>query len=318
MNGEGHVVRTPEGKDLVSLYELLSVIFPPDKPVFERLIREGGSHYTWKPYTLYNGREILGNVSVFSLRIWHQGEELPLAGIASVATPLEHRRKGIARYLMNHVLEILDRERRFAVLFTSLPEAYSRHGFQPVPQYYWQTSADRLAFSVRGGDVSLREQLSDGDLKIADAIYSRRCPAYEGKIVRDPGYWTMYQMLFNLFPKLHIALLRRGREPIGYVRLELEPDRVLISELCLDPSDEDATLALLRFASDYTRMNRRALMTLALPSQHFAWELLRRKEVPLEPEMDSVEVRETFMARPAKGEAVGALGRLQWSLSDKF
>ncbi len=166
--------------------------------------------------------------------------------------------------------------------------------------------------------VVLRGQLSDGDLEIANALYSGRCPAYEGKIVRDPGYWIMHQMLFNLFPKLHMALLRRGREPIGYVRLELEPDRVLISELCLDPSDEDATLALLRYASDYARMNRRALMTLALPSQHFAWAVLRRKEVPLEPEMDPVEVRETFMARPAKGEDLGALSRLQWSLSDKF
>ena len=166
MNSEDHIVRTPKGEDLISLYELLSSIFPPDRPVFETLIKEGRPYYTWTPYTLYDGHEILGNVSVFSFRIWSHGKKVPVAGIASVATSEEQRRKGIARYLMNHVTGILDRERLAAVLFTSLPEIYGHHGFQAVPQHYWQSNADRLAFPVRGGEISLHQRLSDRDLEI--------------------------------------------------------------------------------------------------------------------------------------------------------
>ena len=54
-----------------------------------------------------------------------------------------------------------------------------------------------------------------------------------------------------------------------------------------------------------------------LPPDHFAWPVLRRHDVAIEPEPPGV-AREAFMVRPAPGQLRPALLRLQWSLADKF
>jgi hypothetical protein len=73
----------------------------------------------------------------------------------------------------------------------------------------------------------------------------------------------------------------------------------------------------LGFAAGYARQSERHPLTLALPSEHFAVQMLLEAGVPLEPEPPGAQ-REAFMARPAQGEPLGPLGRIAWSLADKF
>ena len=79
-------IRVPRGRDLQRLHDFLSECFPPDRPVFAEMARSGKGFYTWSPYALYRGSEIVANVSLMPMRIWLEGRVRDVVGVASVAT----------------------------------------------------------------------------------------------------------------------------------------------------------------------------------------------------------------------------------------
>ena len=76
--------------------------------------------------------EIVGHVriqpNVFKLgdaRLW-------VAGIGDVATHLAHRKKGIARALMNEAVEFMEKEEFDISILFGIPNFYHRFGFAPI------------------------------------------------------------------------------------------------------------------------------------------------------------------------------------------
>lgn len=315
---EKYEVGRPAGEDLLKLYRFLGEIFPSDQKLIEQLEKIDDPLPHWRPYALSDGETILGSVSLFSLEVWHQGSTLPLEGVGWVATAPEFRKQGVARYLMNHCLEIVDRERKPSVLFTTIPGAYRGHGFEEVSQLYLETDSQDLSFSLETSPVQQFDRISMEQVERASQIYSVDFPPCEGKVIRRKGDWNMYRMLFNPYPAPHIGFLEQQAEISGYIRFDLEPDRILISELCGSPSNEQGTLALLRFASDFARSKQRTRVTFALPPDHFAWATLRERGLELRKEEGQKATREIFMVRPPVGEDLETLSKLQWSLADKF
>ncbi len=310
-------IRTPTGDALLPLYEMLVEAFPVDRPVFNEMIATGRRFYTWTPYCLYRGDLVVGSVSLVPMRIWLAGQAMEVVGIASVATRSEYRRQGIAGHLLRHALRIVEERRAPAVLFTGLPGIYQRRGFKRIEQTYLAASAGRMEFARRGHDCEILESLDDGHLDRLASVYAGDYPNYDGKVVRDPDYWQLYQMLLNLYPKPKIlSCTQRGRLA-GYARVEPEDDRLLVSEICGDPRAGNLTEALLSFVAGYARQIRLDLVTLALPRDHYVWQALRRDDAALQAEPPGAD-RETFMVRPAPQEDLGPLGQLQWSLADKF
>ncbi|MFH1923209.1 MAG: GNAT family N-acetyltransferase [Planctomycetota bacterium] len=310
-------IRTPTGDALLSLYRLVIDAFPADRPVFTEMIEKGRRFYTWTPYALYRGEELLGNVSLVPVKMWLGGRRADVVGIASVATRREHRRKGIARHLMRYALGIVDEQLAPAVLFTDLPKLYEGLGFQRIEQTYPAASVREMDFTTSGFACELVDKLDRSHLESMAEIHAHDYPDYDGKVVRDPDYWQLYQMLFNPFPRLRLLFSTRQGRIAGYARVEVEPDRLLVSELCGRADATDAAEALLGFVAEYAREVQRDSVTFALPSDHFAGQILERRRVALEPEPPGAH-RETFMVRPPAGEGLGALGALQWSLADKF
>jgi len=310
-------IRTPTGDDLVSLYRMLIDAFPVDGPVFIEMIETGKGFYTWTPYALYWRGELFGNVSLMPLRIWLGGRPTEVAGIASVATRKEHRRKGIAKRLMQHVLAIVDDWNMPAVLFTDLPNVYEGLGFHSIEQTYPAANVPAMEFSAEGFRCEIIDTLDQNCLDQMARVYADDYPNYDGKVVRDPRYWQQpYQMLFNPYPKPKILLATDQRGVVGFARCELEDDRLLLAELCAPPDPPRVSEALLGFACDHACQLPRDSITLALPPDHFALETVRGR-VPLEPERPGAH-RGTFMVRPPAAEPLGPLAHLQWSLADKF
>jgi len=258
-------IRTPTGNELLSLYQMLMEVFPPDRPVFAEMIEKGRRFYTWTPYALYRGDELLGNVSLMPVRIWMAGRPVRVVGIASVATRKEHRRKGVARRLLQHALSIVDQQRAPAVLLTGLPAVYQGLGFETIGQTYLAASAERVSFSSRGLDVEILGYLDPSHLRQLAEIYAGSYPNYDGKVVRDPDYWELYQMLFNLQPRWKILSCARHGRMVGYVRVEVEDDRLLVSELCGEASAGEVAEGLLHFVADHARQAERPLISFALP-----------------------------------------------------
>ena len=309
-------IRTPGGDDLLALYRMLMDVFPVDRPVFTEMIETGKRFYTWTPYALYQGAELLGSVSLMPVGIWLGGQAVEVVGIASVATRKEHRRKGVARHLMRHGLGIVDERSAPAVLLTDLPAVYEGLGFKAVKQTYPAACVPEMDFGTGGFDCELVDCLDQGRLERMASIYADEYPNYDGKVFRDRDYWRLYQMLFDLYPKSRILLCTSHERTLGYARIEVEGDRLLLSELCARADAVEAT-ALLGFVADCARQVGVGLVTLALSPDHFASETLQRHGVLLQPEPAGAH-RETFMVRPRPGEPPGPLERLHWSLADKF
>ena len=310
-------IHTPTGDELLRLYRMVMEVFVGDRPVFAEMIEKGRRFYTWTPYTLYLGNELLGNVSLMPMRIWLEGRITQTVGIASVATPKRYRRMGVAKHLMGHCLGVIDRQKMPAVLLTNLPGMYQWAGFEAVDQAYPAASTRQVDFAKRGFDCKLLETLAEDHLEEMARLYAQEYPNYDGKVVRDPDYWQLYQMLFNPYPKIKVLFCIRDGRVLGYARLELEDDRLLVSEICGDASGTDVAETLLGFMADYARQVGRDLVTFALPPDHFAKQILNHHDVQLQPEPPGAH-RETFMVRPRAGELLGPLERLQWSLADKF
>jgi GNAT superfamily N-acetyltransferase len=311
------VIRVPTGEALPPLYEFLSACFPSDRAVFDEMTRIGKTLYTWTPYTLYRGNEILGNVSLMPMRVWLDGRTMEVSGIASVATAPRYRRQGVARLLMRHVLDIVDARQQAGVLFTGLPEAYQGAGFQAVSQRYLAVQVSRMNFSTQGFEGRLVTSLVDTQLSQLARIYAEQYPNYDGKVDRDPEYWQLYAMLFKLSSRSRFLLGVRRGEVLGYTRFDRDHDRLTICELCAAPSAPDVAVALLGLLGEQAAQSGVDLLTFALPPDHFAWSVLQQHAIPLCAEPPGV-TRETFMVRPARDCPRPSLFRLQWSLADKF
>ncbi len=310
-------IRTPTGDDLLPLYEMLMDAFPVDRAVFSQMIEKGKRFYTWTPYTLYLDDQVLGNISLIPVRIWLADEKVETVGVASVATPTAYRRKGIAKHLIRHCMNIVDRQNRSCVLFTDLPGLYEQFGFQAIAQAYLAVPAGQMNFAAARFEFRMVETLDEWCLDQMSRLYAEQYPNYNGKVVRDPDYWQLYQMLVDPYPKVRVLFCIEGGQAVGYARLELETDRLLVSEVCCAESALGVAEALLGVAAKFSRQAGLELVTLALPPDHFAWPVLRHHNIEVLPE-PAAPGRETFMVRPAAGEPLGPLGRLHWSPADKF
>jgi predicted acetyltransferase len=309
--------RVPSGDSVERLYEFLSECFPPDRPVFAEMARTGKRFYTWTPHALYRGDEIVGNVSLMPMRIWLDGRVTKVMGVASVATAPQYRRQGVARDMLRRALGLVDPQDVPCVLLTGLPEVYQGVGFRVVPQDYRAVRVSQMNFTSRGLDGSLLESLDDARLFELTRVYDQEYPNCDGKVDRDSDYWQLYAMLFNLAPQSRILLCTRGAEMLGYVRFDQEEGRLTVCELCAEPSAADVCEALLGLLQEFAAHANAEWLSLAIPPGHFAWALLRRHGVAVEPEPTGV-AREAFMVRPASGQPRPSLLGLQWSLADKF
>jgi predicted acetyltransferase len=309
-------IRTPAESDRGPLYQILAEQFPSDGPVFQEFLEHQGRLYTWVPYTLCRSEEILGNVSLMPMRVWFEGRLRQIVGIASVATRPQYRGCGIAKHLLRHCLELVDRQQLPCALFTGLPRVYEGAGFRTVEQRYLGVPAKRLRFEESDAACTELESLDHSTSKLLAVLYARS-PSYVGKLDRDPDYWPLYRILFNAYPRVRLAVVRSGDEARGYVRWETENDRLLISELCAEPNDD----RLIRLLLDHVAGRAESLglpwITLALPPDHFVRLTLEDRGIALAPEPPG-SPREPFMVRPPRGESPDAWGRLPWSLADKF
>lgn len=307
-------IRTLTDGDRLPLYRLLTEVFPTDRPLISELIDHEERFPNWPAYTLWSDNEILGNVSLAPMQVWLDGRLIELAGIAWVATREEYRRQGIAKRLLRHVLEVVDAEGLPSALGTELPGVYESLGFVAVEQTYLAAPVRQLA-SGRPKCESRTYQVLPPDLVETMArMYAGADSNRDGRVVRDREYWQLYRALFDGNPNVSLLVREHQGRAAGYVRIETEDDRLLVSELCCPAN---AAEALLGCVAQLAMDTKRETITLALPRDHPAMQILRRSAVALEPELAGAS-REIFMVRAPGSQPLGPLGKLQWPLCDKF
>ena len=310
-------IRMPAGDERLPVYRLLMEIFPADRPLITELIGEEERFPNWPAYTLCWGNEILGNVSLAPMQVWLDGRSIELVGIAWVATREKYRRQGVAKRLMGHVLEVVDAEGLPSVLFTGLPGVYEPLGFEAVEQVYLAAPARQLSSGRPKFESRIHQTLTPNLVETTARIHARANANHDGQVVRDAKYWQLYRALFNGNPNVGLLVCEQEGRAAGYVRVETEDDRLLVSELSCVPAASDVAQTLLGCVAELATESERETITLALPREHPGMQILSRCGVALTPEPAGA-ARETFMVRAPGGQSLGPLKRLQWPLCDKF
>lgn len=314
-------IRLPSGEELPALYHMLMDVFPTDRPIIEEHLRTGEPFYTLEHHALFRGSEIIGSVGLMPMRIWLEGRKLSLFGIASVATPERFRGQGVARYLLEHCLTIVDRQGLSAVLYTDLPAVYANLGFVPVEQTLLAASASALAGLADGvGNCRVFDAVSGDELRRMAGLHAQGYPKFDGTLDREESYWRVFGWVINLYAKCRVLIHEKNGRLRGYARCEMEKDRLLLTELCYD-RDEPETIEILlsaaaRLASEGDARGSDTI-TLAFPQKHPAWAILHKNDLAVAAEPPGA-AREVFMVRPASGKPLGRLAEMQWSMADKF
>lgn len=120
-----------------------------------------------------------------TVRAW--GVTLRSAGVAGVATPLPHRKKGHARHLMEACERFTgDRGYEICTLF-GISDFYHRWGYATIcPEYEIRIALDVLG--TEGSSISLEEVRSTDWVGIA-RLYNASNAALDGSVVRPESAW---------------------------------------------------------------------------------------------------------------------------------
>jgi predicted acetyltransferase len=309
-------IRPPEGRELRALYHYLLSIFPRENWLFQAAADGEDLLYSWSPTCMFYEGQFLGNVSRLDVNIWLAGAAQRVAGIASVATRTEFRRMGVAKHLLRAVLEQIDREGLDSVLFTKQPGMYASLGFRGLEQSYMMVSAGMIRPGRRDLRVEYLSVLDASLLDRIDFVYSECYPDYDGKVIRDRRYWSFYRGYFNHAPQKRIVLCSRKNVDVGYIRIEQEADRILVSEFCCQPERDRITEQLYGLIEETALSVGFETIAIALAEEHFLWNWLRKHGAV--PQSETGAVREVFMVRGQRGEWLSKLETRRWPLSDKF
>ncbi len=310
---------TPKGLRERVTYKALWEMFPYDRPVYNYMLNEGKRLYTMTNYALFQVDKFIGNVGLYPVSIWFEGRPLEIIGLGAVATVPKYRKKGVMDYLMSHCTNLIDQRCKPSVLYTELPAVYEKYGYMTVNQHYWSLRANRMEFAKGSFTHRYFETINRDELKKMQSIYDEQYPNLNGKVIRteEPDYMQYYEMMFNPYMKPRLVWCLSGCDFHGYLRFEVEKDRLTVTELCTGSNDLDVIESLLYFVADFASLIGLEITTFALSADHMIWQILKTKGLHMEPEPEGVR-REVFMVRPTAGESLGKLNNLQWSLADKF
>ncbi|MFD2370428.1 GNAT family N-acetyltransferase [Brevibacillus sp. GCM10020057] len=124
-----------EGDKREALYPLFEKVFGIPADDLRDFYSRGFWDPTYWPYTWFDGTRAVANASRFTLELQCAGQRVQAAGIQSVMTHPDYRKRGLMRRLCERMLADADRQFSTAWLFTETPELYIPFGFRTVPQY---------------------------------------------------------------------------------------------------------------------------------------------------------------------------------------
>jgi predicted N-acetyltransferase YhbS len=186
------LIRAARPADMPAAYELLSLCFPDARP--DLFPRQTEHDSTFRPR---HGRvvevdgAVVGYLRIFDRRMWLRGACLRAAGIGSVATHPDYRRRGLATALLRDTLGLLRREGyHLSFLGTEVAAAfYERLGWRMVRQpSHGAPAAEAAALPDHPAGVTIRP-FAPSDLATVARIYDRAIRGRTGAVVRSLRYW---------------------------------------------------------------------------------------------------------------------------------
>jgi len=173
-------------------YELLSLCFPDARPDLFRRQTEHDSTFRWRQARVVEvDGAVVGYLRIFDRRMWLRGARLRAAGIGSVATHPDYRRRGLATALLRDTLALLHRDGyHLSFLGTEIAAPfYERLGWRIVRQpSHGAPAAEAAGLPERPG-LTIRP-FAPSDLAMVARIHARATRGRTGAVTRSLRYWA--------------------------------------------------------------------------------------------------------------------------------
>lgn len=204
---------------------------------------------------LYEGDEIVSTCAHYWFTTRVRGDWHEMAGLSAVATPPEHRRKGLVRRIIEGSLaEYRERGVHFAALWPFEYGFYRRFGWAMADRYAEiEVPVEELAFAADHREGSLRPVEAD-DWELLARVHRRHTDGVALAVDRSEAFWR-HRIFESRETDPYVYVHERDGEARGYLVYRVEEgdgdEGRTLSVQEAGWSDEDAHLALLRFLFDH-------------------------------------------------------------------
>jgi len=319
-------IRCPQKSEIPELFDLLKVCFPTDRKTFEAMEREGLSVFGYKPKALFIDGRIVSNVSLVRRDIYLGSRILKGAGISSVATHPNYRRRGYIKILLEKRLdEITGKGLDFSPLFTGKPIIYEKLGWKTWPQKFWIAEKIKvpsdLKLNTKYENIKLIRHSNENLIKSVKRIYQQTMLSFPGALRRDEKYWKIYFYLFDIEDNDLFLLFSQENITTAYARIHWEGKALLLGEMGIDRRNKRGLKFIFHSIWNEVKKHGREKLIISLPPSHPLFEFLRSGGIELKKE--SLKKREILMIKiiDSGGKVLDnreVRSQFHWCYFDKF
>ena len=213
---------------------------------------------------LYVGDELVAQMVIFPFTVMTGGVDLPLGGVASVATPPENRRRGyVEQMLLAACGEMRERGMALCMLHPFKTSFYRQFGWAALQERRSYSGAPELFRSFLKQQRGQFVAVGTGDSAELNAIYTGAMRGRFGPLIRSAEWWQKDVLTFNKKPRY--AYIWRddeghGRSYIIY-RWEKRPSGVSMNIRDIVALDPEARAQLFAFIANHDSQCSEVLFT---------------------------------------------------------
>src|SRR3972149_11167602 len=213
-----------------------------------------------RDYALYEDREMVACLRLYSMRMFIHGASIPLSGVSHVACLPEQRRKGYVGRLLRHALGVMrEQGQPLSSLWTPHPSLSRGYGWMvPSEAYFYRFNPKEIAPADAAPPAGSSRRISEEQWPVIAAVYSRFAAPRNGYLDRDEPWWkeTVFRRIYDdkRRPNDVAVWTDDGGEPCGYVVYHSEggqrPDGPDVTKLVAEELialDGDAYKGILRY-----------------------------------------------------------------------
>ncbi len=174
---------------------------------------------------LFDGESLLAQLEILSLRVRTGRGEIAAAGVGSVASAPETRRRGHVATLMRHLVDELRATGvPLCILYPFKRSFYGRYGWATFFERKLYSGPPALFAHFRPGPGSFTPA-GPAQIPELDRIYSGALRGRFGTLLRDPAWWE-HEVLHDWDNRRWHAYIWRDEQGVGrsYLVFQLEPD----------------------------------------------------------------------------------------------
>jgi predicted acetyltransferase len=213
-----------------------------------------------EPRALFDGDRMLCVCKHHWFRARLRGQWFEMPGVAAVASPPEHRRKGyVARLMAESLAEYRERGGVLSALWAFKHPFYEHLGWGLANKFVrYECAPDALAFARDHASGEFRRLEAD-EYELLDPVIAAHARGYELEIDRTEKWWR--KRIFESWRgDPYVYVWEKDGEAQGYVgyRIRDGDDGRLLQAYEFAHADREARLNLLRFVANHDSQVERA------------------------------------------------------------